>query len=417
MNRPLPRSVASASDNVKVNDKKIIILTKNGMGNKKKLTNSLKEECDLQAEFVSDLEKLIPHLVSSKSRYFIHDWDAFDEQENYKLHQQISGIQTLQHLCRVICAEEMSTKIYSLAGELRINRLVTKAAFKLNTGNEINNVKNTYQNTNPILKELIGIQNGNIVYSQERIDKIVKACYIDYPHELTVKVEYANLCYRKEEYSDTLKLVEEILNNDSHHVRALTLKAKVFSKQDMFVEATELLQKADFLSPQNSDRLILIGDIFYKRKKTKKAREYYHKAIESSKGTSFIEDNIKNERAVEKLTTFEIQQDNMIGAVDFFQNCLSEDEIAGTFNNIGIAAVKSSRHRDAIRLYEIAESSLQTNKYRHMVCFNIGLAYKYLNNFEKSLLYFETALKIKPDYEKALRQKHIILQMTREEMI
>ena len=124
-----------------------------------------------------------------------------------------------------------------------------------------------------------------------------------------------------------------------------------------------------------------------------------------------------NERAVEKLTTFEIQQDNMIGAVDFFQNCLSEDEIAGTFNNIGIAAVKSSRHRDAIRLYEIAESSLQTDKYRHMVCFNIGLAYKYLNNFEKSLLYFETALKIKPDYEKALRQKHIILQMTSEEMI
>ena len=44
MNRPLPRSISSTKDDKKINDKKIIILTKKGLGNKKKLTSSLKEE-------------------------------------------------------------------------------------------------------------------------------------------------------------------------------------------------------------------------------------------------------------------------------------------------------------------------------------------------------------------------------------
>ena len=397
--RSLPRRLGPI-DNNRLDERKILILSKQGLGDESTIKSQLKQDCGLNAEFFTDPKSTTLHL--ERCKYFLHDWDSFENAVNHRLHQRIASMENLEHLCRMICSEQGTAELKNLADELHIPRVMTKAAFIVNAANEISAASAVHEQAHPLLKQLIAIQNGSIAYSQEQIDRTVKECFACLPQDITAKIEFANLCYRQGDFDRAEQLAVEVIHNCPDNVRALMLLARLATQRGDFRKATKLLERADAINPESPRRLIFLGDSYLQQKQLENARQAFQKAV--------IADPCDHKPAI-ALTQFEFASGNEDKAVEFFQQSLSEEEIASTFNGIGIVAVKDERHREAIRFYEIAEAALKTDRYRHMICFNLALAYKYQRDFEKALLYLNTALKLKPDYDKALRQKAIVIKL------
>jgi tetratricopeptide (TPR) repeat protein len=69
-----------------------------------------------------------------------------------------------------------------------------------------------------------------------------------------------------------------------------------------------------------------------------------------------------------------------------------------------VQAVRRGETEQSLRLYETAMAALRTDKLRPLVYFNIGLAHRRLGRFDEALRAFRAALKIDPQYQKAVQQ-------------
>ena len=98
-----------------------------------------------------------------------------------------------------------------------------------------------------------------------------------------------------------------------------------------------------------------MGDACYGIGDLDESLEYYDKAGD--------ENPELRDEANRSMSRVKLSQGDIEGALDLFQNGVSEEEAAGVFNNAAVAAVKDRRFQDAIKLYE---NALQSAKDRHL---------------------------------------------------
>ena len=175
-------------------------------------------------------------------------------------------------------------------------------------------------------------------------------------------------------------------------------------KKGLLEEAGQILEQANFLAPQNSFRLVSLGEIFNAKGDKKKARDYLQESIEADPS---------DHEAVSSYAKFEIAEGNTGDAVRLFQRNLSDQAIAGMLNNTAVQYVKEQKNDEAIAFYQLALEALVTDHYRHAVFFNLALVYKRLKQYEKALLFLKKALELKPDFEKAIREERLIEELER----
>ena len=163
----------------------------------------------------------------------------------------------------------------------------------------------------------------------------------------------------------------------------------------MWKQATSVLGKADKLSPNNPERLILLGDAYYGKGDIDKSFEYYDSAVKENSSLSRDVMGVKS--------AILVGQGDIEGALQIIQGGASEEEVASLFNNAAITAVKKSQFEDAIKLYDLALKSLKSDSLKHAIYFNLGLCYIKENKRFDALESVTKALSLKPDFAKAQR--------------
>lgn len=353
--------------------------------------------------YISDINKTIEMLNRTKCGFFLHDWDPYDKLQNHQLHQRIAKMESLEYLCRIVFSTKLTYDIFALTSDVRIDRVITAASLQLNLGTEINAAKLSHKSKSPLEQKILAIHNQRVEYEQEKIDTFVDDYYANFPHHPVAKIEYANLRYRQGKLDEAEEMALGLLKANPRNTRALTLVSRILMKQGRLDEAFQVLEQANFLSPKNSSRLLLLGEVFYKKGDMDKARSYYKEAVGSDP---------ENKEAVVAYANFEMDQENANEAIEFLQQQLSEEEVAGVFNNNAIHLVKEKKYDEGIKFYDLAINALKTDAFKPMIFFNLAMACKYKKDYRRALDLLNSALELKPDFEKAGRQRELLEKMS-----
>lgn len=345
--------------------------------------------------FVSNPEVVIQMIHQLKPKILIHDFDTIDHDAGIRLHQRIVKIPKLLSICRIVFAKTISANLLALSSDTLINRILSRQTVQLNLVEEVNMAVASGANLSELQQQIRSVQTKESVYNQDAIDEMVESSYKAFPHDSTVCLEFANLQYRCENYQDALQHAERLITKDPNNVRAMGLMSRILMKSGEFDQAQQVLEKANILSPLNSSRLISLGQICYEKGQKESARGYYREALKADPD---------DKEAIEVAANFEVLEDNPNDALAIFRNTLSEEETAGLLNNSGIKAIHEGHVEEGIKFYQLAISSLKSNRFLPQLLFNMALAQKRKNNLDEAVNYCKKALKFDPSFTKAADQ-------------
>jgi tetratricopeptide (TPR) repeat protein len=233
-------------------------------------------------------------------------------------------------------------------------------------------------------------------YEQAAIDEQVEKAYDHYAHDPAVRLEYGNLCLRRKDLAKSRTIATELIEAQPQNVRAMNLLARVMMKEGQSAEAVTLLEKANALSPLNTERLLLLGGAFYKVGALDKAADCYNQASDLDP---------HNKQAQKGLAQVKLSEGDLNTALDLLRNSASEEEAAALFNNAAVLATRSGRHRESLKLYEAALKALKSNALKAAVYFNTSLTLERLGRHEDALKAINRALKYDSTFDKANRQR------------
>ncbi|TWW08700.1 hypothetical protein E3A20_21720 [Planctomyces bekefii] len=111
--------------------------------------------------------------------------------------------------------------------------------------------------------------------------------------------------------------------------------------------------------------------------------------------------DVKNKTASEVNVQVKIASGDFSGIADELRNSHDDKEIVAFLNNAGVKLAKGTDVRGALNMYQSCIEQLQDSKYIHAVYFNMGIAYKKLNDYENAASAYASAVRLKPDFEKA----------------
>lgn len=359
------------------------------------IANTLIQKGAYQVLFLANLDKIIEQLVHSKAGVVIHDWDGFDRDQNALLHQRVGRHDDMVGVLRLVYTGAVTNSLIAVASDTGMDRIISLTAAKLSLVEEIQMARSGRAGYTELQQKVREIQMGESLYSQNELDTLVAKAYDVHPYDPIVKLEFGQLNYRKQRLQKAMGTAKEILVKDPHNVRAMGLVSRILMKQGQLDEAFAFLERANVLSPKNSERLLSMGDIVLKKGDKHKARELYAEAVDADPDGS--------SGASETLGLFEMDEGNPNGALEIFRQSMSEEEVAGLLNNNGILASRNGNYQEALRFYDLAITSLKTNKYVPNLYFNMALVYKNLKNFSEMHKMLKRALKFNPSFNKAAK--------------
>ena len=390
-------------NNKEIYSNRVLVLTKEGV-HRENISKNLKKG-GFTCDFISNYRNASQVINHTKPGVLLHDWDAFDTDQNCLFHQMIAKMTNLSYLCRITYAKKLSSTIFATAYDTGIDRVITLTNLQLNIVEEIRMARSSISNISNLQKLTRSIHSNEHEYSQSEIDQTVSEAYSQYPHDSIVKLEFGNLCFRNNKLNKALTIGDEILNQDQNNVRAMNLVSRIYMKQNKHDEALTVLENANILAPKNINRLLELGDICIQTNQGAKARKYYEEAYESAP---------ENPETIEALGKLEVNEGNQNAALEIFKKTMSEEEVAGFLNNAGIREVRKQNYKEAMKLYELAVNSLKTNKYVSQLYFNMALAQRRLKNLEGCRDYLKKSLEHKSDFSKAEKQLKEVEKLLRK---
>jgi tetratricopeptide (TPR) repeat protein len=345
--------------------------------------------------FISSLTEVNSAIVQFKPSIFIHDWQAVDPSQTRQFHLKFSHTSQAEGVQRILLVPDATASILAFAHDALIDKVMTYGSAILSLESEIGML--TSLRSNELEKLLRESRDQGARYDQATLDRQIADIFKKFPHDPKVKLEFGNLNFRQGSFPEAVTLAEELLHKDPLNFRAMNLKAKSLMKTGDWAKATATLAEANFLSPSNPDRLLMLGDAFYGKGDLDKAVAYYEEA-------SVADPDRKNE-AQAKVGMVRIDQGRLEDALELFKGSASEEEAAGYFNNAAVIAVRDGKFQQAVRLYYTALKALKTNKLKPRIYFNIALTLRRMGMDEEAMKALKRTLHYDPGFEKA--QAHV----------
>jgi tetratricopeptide (TPR) repeat protein len=163
---------------------------------------------------------------------------------------------------------------------------------------------------------------------------------------------------------ESLELYNKALAKDPTFLPAYNGKAKVLTKMGKFKPALEVLKDAQKLSPQNIERLSLMGEIEISLKHPEQAVENFRKALGI---------DAKDVRAKVGLAVSE----GMSKVVALQTSNANEDmSVAKMINNLGVNLARQGQYEKASKYYLMSFAFVATQDLQTRVSFNLGLGFK-----------------------------------------
>ncbi len=348
-----------------------------------------------RVSFISALSEVTSAIAEFKPSVLVHDWQAVDESQTRKFHLNFSRTSTATELIRVLIVPDVTPNILAFANDALIDRVYSYGSASLNLGNELDMVT-VSQDQSEVARLVRESRAEGYKYDQKKLDAKIDELYQKFPHDNKVKLEFGNLTFRQQKYTEALVLASDLVAREPHNLRAMNLMARAMMKQGQWDKALETLEGAQILSPSNPERLVLIGDACYGKGDLDKALQCYEEAADLDPDMA--------PAAHRQMGQIKLEMGEVEEALGLFKNSVSEDEAAGFFNNAAVAAVRDGKPEQALKLYETAMRALKTNRLKPLIHFNIALSHRRLGDHEAAAKHLKKALQIDPNYEKAKAQ-------------
>ncbi len=383
----------------------ILVLMSRTQGTVRNLYRPL-EKAGFRVSFVSSTQEALLFLSKTTPRVFIQDWSSIELSQSIMFHQTILKTEDFGGICRIIVVKEITPQIAAIATDYFIRRVLTIASAQVNILEEVKIAMAGEATTTPLQKRVARMRHNPKEYDQLEIDKAVEEAYVNFSHDPSVKLEYGNLCTRRNEYSEAEQIATGLLKVDAANVRAMNLLSRCYMKIGDFAQGVKILESANILSPHNSDRLAGLGKAYLANGDRDSAKAVLVEALKIDP---------TNDEAAEGLGDVALEEGDAKQIVDMFENSLSEEELVGFFNNAAIAKVRKNNFDDAMSLYEMAMNATVTSQLKCLVQFNMGLALRKMNDDAAALRAFKRCVKLNPMYQKAVHYiKEVELEMVKK---
>jgi tetratricopeptide (TPR) repeat protein len=380
------------------NYQKILVLTKEG-ANRASIMKML-QNAGFEVHFVSAISEVINAINSFGPGIFIHDYESVDKSQGDLLQQRLNRLDHLAPIIRVIYAMEITPKLMAVASDTNIRRLVPYSSNIESLGLELKMVANTESSVGDMQRKVKEIMKGSGRHSQDEADKVIEETYQKFRHDNTIKIEFGGVLIRRNKVEDAKVMGEQILIKEPTNLRAMSLVSRALMKQGRMEDAIKVMENANSLAPGNPERLMSLGEAFYKTNQPEKAKTAFNQAKDNDPSVAGD--------ANKALGQIAIDQGDLAAATDLIRNSCSEDEAAGFFNNAAVQAIHQGKPKEALALYETALKALKTDRLKSAVYYNIALAQSDLKNFSDALKSISKALKLEPEFEKAIKLREKI---------
>ncbi len=379
----------------KWNYDKILILAKTGSG-REGIANLL-QVAGFKVDFVSGANEVVEALNKFGSGIFLHDFEATDKSQAELLQQRLNRMDEFAPIIRVVMAPDITPKMMALGSDAQVRRLVPYSSNLSAVARELKMIAQTESSVGEMQRKIRALASGPVKANQVEADKIIESTYNQYRHDPAIRVEYGGVLIRREQFDEAKVIGEQLLRKEPNNLRAMSLVSRALMKQGKFDEAIKIMENANGLAPGNPDRLISLGDAFFKIGKNEKAKAFLKQAKEADSSAAGEADKVLGQVA--------LSEGDMSGALELLVGSCTEDESAGFFNNSAVQAIKSGKPEKALELYQTALKAVKTNRLRPAIHYNIALAYTDLELIDDALKAINQALKIDKKFEKAIRLK------------
>lgn len=346
-----------------------------------------------------DLSAAIQMIVEKPVRVLLHNWRSINGADAIKMHRKLAGNHEYDSVVRVVMVDNASPQFMALSYDLGVDRIFDSGVSVAEVPEKI---RETCRSKDEDLEfiEILGGVTSTECYDAQQLDARVVEAYKAHPGSARVQLEYGAYLVRCGQWDDAEELAAALVESHPQDARCMNLLARVYMKQSRFSRAVEVLRHADMVSPDNPDRLVLIGDALFEKGDVGEAKESYEQALGIDPETPGAQPGLG--KSLLSLGDYDT-------ALACFRKCLSEDETASFFNNAAVIAIKTHKIEEGLQLYHIALKSLQTDKFAHVILFNIALAFYRAGDSGQAAEALKASLQYKPDYDKAQRLLETIL--------
>ncbi len=199
-------------------------------------------------------------------------------------------------------------------------------------------------------------------------------------------------------------ILRTLLTDDPSNVSALNTLAKIYCKTGRIPQAYQLLKKADFISPFNTERICLLGKIELSNKDCAIAQQSFLRASQLDP----TENRVK--LGLEMSKTLESQAAEL--PVSF------SGSYASLLNTLAIVEVHKGKLSEACLYYSLALDQLDCPIMKSKVMFNVGLGYLRHKDLQNAKHWFLSSQKTGADqFTKAAKYACKIANMKSQEEI
>ena len=174
---------------------------------------------------------------------------------------------------------------------------------------------------------------------------------------------------------------------------ALHKLAQVKMARNDFKGASDMLTRLAEVNPYNMTLLQNAGLSCFNSEQYDLAKKHMSKVIGLDS---------TNKEAANVVAEVQVKQQDYDGIIATLKKSHSDKEVVSFLNNAGIKLSKGDDVPGAIKMYSAALAYLQDSQYLYAIHYNLGVAYKKVNDRESAIKHLQISIKKKPDFEKAI---------------
>jgi tetratricopeptide (TPR) repeat protein len=291
----------------------------------------------------------------------------------------------LAELCKQIDKSPKNSDLYQLRAEYYyITHKLDKALADILQAIKINDQKSSYY-----------VTLADIYFSQSETDLVEetlnKAIALDNNNEAFLKL--AELYLYQYMYKECEETLEKALRLQTHNPKAFLTKAFMLIETGDTVGSLRMMQLAIDQNPREVIAHTFLAE-FFQKELDPIAISYFKNALEISPNDKLLNYNFG--RLLQDLGELELAKEQ-------YQNLIALDPRSyPAFNNLGyIALVHEDNYEEAVHFFT---KSIEIDSLYAQAWCNRGIAYEYLNEWEKARVDFRRCIKIDPEYQSAVNR-------------
>lgn len=211
------------------------------------------------------------------------------------------------------------------------------------------------------------------------------------PRNLRISCEKAAIFLEMGRVDEAEDLLNDALQVDRNLPRLLHLRAKCALIKGDHEGAENLLRRSTILNPYHVDRLLAFGEVLLHQYKALEAKEVFDQVIGLDQD---------NKRAIRGRVCSSLINGQLNQGLKLLQDVSDEGERAAIFNNAGVLSVRHNRFDEAIHLYDMAFSLLESRRLKARVLFNKGLSLVRSKKVKESIPILSQALNLDREFKK-----------------